>query len=668
MASSNPSLLTATNATGHVHLLIALPTPASLAIASSRATRSLEVGAKPILICPPAPSRSPSSDPEAFQPLAQSTFPYNSGLESRIQNGELRHLTRAFTDHDLFSIFGRPDNGGYVDAVFVCFSARTSPLAAEISAICRKHRVPVNVLDSSSLCSFSLLSTHTEGVLQIGVTTNGSGCALSGRIRREVVGALPKDLGGACARLGAARRRIIAEDRQAAAEAQAQAETDATVEVEDGEEALNRNAQFNRLVLERDESARKDRRIRWLSQVCEYWPLEKLAGLGEGDVERLMDAYHSLPAVPLPSVSPFTETAVPASNRPSTDNAVVPAPPKRGIIILAGSGPGHPDLLTRATHKAILSADIILADKLVPAGVLALIPRRTPLHIARKFPGNAERAQEELLSLALAGLKEGKTVLRLKQGDPYLYGRGGEEVAFFESHGYGERIRVLPGVTSALSAPLFAGIPVTNRGVADQVLVCTGTGRAGARLPPPEYVESRTVVFLMALHRIADLVEDLTSYVPEMSSTPGGQGVRGSRVLYPASTPCAVIERASCPDQRVIRTTLAHVVAAIEEEGSRPPGLLVVGKACETLWTPESGKKWTTEEGFRGMDFGNDLKLDELLEQWAGEQPQTILEASAVGEGGNADDVQVPVTLREVVDSEMLAKESMASITEMSTA
>jgi hypothetical protein len=118
----------------------------------------------------------------------------------------------------------------------------------------------------------------------------------------------------------------------------------------------------------------------------------------------------------------------------------------------------------------------------------------------------------------------------------------------------------------------------------------------------------------------------------------------------------------------VIRTTLAHVVAAIEEEGSRPPGLLVVGKACETLWTPESGKKWTTEEGFRGMDFGSDLKLDELLGQWVGEQPQTILEASAVGDVGNADDVQVPVTLREVVDSEMLAKESMASITEMSPA
>lgn len=293
---------------------------------------------------------------------------------------------------------------------------------------------------------------------------------------------------------------------------------------------------------------------------------------------------------------------------------------KKGRIILAGSGPGHPDLLTRATHKALFSADLILVDKLVPSGVLDLIPRRTPIHIARKFPGNADRAQEELLSLGLAGLKAGKTVLRLKQGDPYIYGRGGEEFEFFRKEGYGDRITVLPGITSALSAPLFAGIPATQRGVSDQVLVCTGTGRKGKPSIPPEYVETRTVVFLMALHRVGGLVADLTTWDSIDAKVLQEDGrIDENRKLWPRTTPCAVVERASCPDQRVIRSTLEFVGEAVQEEGSRPPGLLVLGNACEVLWEGEGkgGRKWVVEEGFKGLgldDFvglGGGLGLEE---------------------------------------------------------
>jgi len=235
-----------------------------------------------------------------------------------------------------------------------------------------------------------------------------------------------------------------------------------------------------------------------------------------------------------------------------------------------------------ATLKAIRSADLILADKLVPGPVLELIPRRTPVHVARKFPGNADNAQDELHRLGLAALKEGQRVLRLKQGDPYLYGRGAEEVIFFREHGY--EATVLPGITSALSAPLFAKIPVTHRAVSDQVLVCTGTGKKGASPDPPAYFPNQTVVFLMSLHRLQDLVTTLTSHKTS---------------AYPLSTPCAVIERASCPDQRVIRTTLKFVSAAVDEEGSRPPGLLVVGSVCDVL--QKSDAKWVVEDGFQGL-------------------------------------------------------------------
>ena len=378
------------------------------------------------------------------------------------------------------------------------------------------------------------------------------------------------------------------------------------------EETTDQTATFNRLVTEEDLDAAKNRRIRWLSQICEYWPLRRLANITDEDVDSVLKSYAN------PSTPPLDTTNLDSRNQ------------KKGRIILAGSGPGHPDLLTRATHKAILTADIILADKLVPSGVLDLIPRRTPVHIARKFPGNAERAQEELLALGLAGLKAGKTVLRLKQGDPYIYGRGGEEFDYFRKEGFGDVISVLPGITSALSAPLFAGIPATQRGVSDQVLICTGTGRKGKPTVPPEFVKTRTVIFLMALHRINALVDDLTTWesVDAKVSTEDGE-IDKSRKLWPKTTPCAVLERASCPDQRIIRTTLEFVGAAIEEEGSRPPGLLVIGDACEVLHKSEVGRKWIVEEGFTG--FGEDAGLEELLLGEISQRPEVVVRGDSFG-------------------------------------
>lgn len=472
---------------------------------------------------------------------------------------------------------------------------------AEISKICKRHRVPINVVDAPDLCSFTLLSTHIEGPLQIGVTTNGAGCKLASRIRREIASSLPQNLGAACQRLGSIRRRLQDEDRKAHVGKLGTIVRETAFE---DEESLDQSATFNKLVLE-DEA--KGRRMRWLSQICEYWPLRKLALITDTDVDAVMSSYTA--STKLPDTPPDWPKWISSEN-------------KRGRIILAGSGPGHPDLLTRATHKAILFADIILADKLVPAGVLDLIPRRTPVHIARKFPGNAEKAQEELLSLGLAGLEEGKTVLRLKQGDPYIYGRGGEEFEFFCSKGYKDRIWVLPGITSALSAPLFSQIPATQRGVSDQVLICTGTGRKGAPTAPPTFVKSQTVVFLMALHRIGGLVDDLTTFGSEEKAENG----KRNRELWPLSTPCAVIERASCPDQRVIRTTLEFVNLAIETEGSRPPGLLVLGKACEALIKPNPTQKWQVEDGFKGIDNLDDKGLDEVLAAWSSDVQEPVAE------------------------------------------
>ncbi|KAF3768610.1 hypothetical protein M406DRAFT_81857 [Cryphonectria parasitica EP155] len=599
--SYHTSLLTATDCRSHVHLIIG-----SNSLAGKRCEQSLATGARPILVAP---------DPES-----SSAQPIHYGLTKAIESSQVTWLRQPFTPELLFSL-GREEVGRVVDAVFIT-STNTTTSNAGISTLCRRNRIPVNVVDSSRLSSFSILSTHTDGPLQIGITTNGRGCHLASRIRREVAASLPAGLGAGCARLGEVRRRVQEEDHLLH-EALANGGGVGGLGAGDEEEGLDQSASFNHLITEEDLDAAKGRRMRWLAQVCEYWPLRRLASISDEDVDVVLQSYPGTAgSSAIASIGRGDEQYGGGAGRSSH---------RGGRIILAGSGPGHPDLLTRATHKAIQSADLILADKLVPAGVLDLIPRRTPVSIARKFPGNADQAQEELLEQALAGLKAGKTVLRLKQGDPFIYGRGGEEVDYFRRKGWGDKVIVLPGITSALSAPLFAAVPPTQRDVADQVLICTGTGKKGKPPAPPEYVSSRTCVFLMALHRITGLVAELTTHLPtelgqertssgrdassssEGAEQPGAppppeqaeadtQSRTANRTLWPLDTPCAVIERASCPDQRVIRTTLQFVAEAIEQEGSRPPGLLVVGRACEVLYTPEKGRAWTVEEGFGGLE------------------------------------------------------------------
>ncbi|EPS36817.1 hypothetical protein H072_9635 [Dactylellina haptotyla CBS 200.50] len=519
-----PALLTAVPSRSHVHLVIG-----SNALASARCTRSLEVGAIVKLI-------SPSSDPMHY------------GVRKRIDDGEVQWMDREFRMDDLTSL-GREAVDNVVDAVFVTLDANGNDAAA-ISAKCRRLRIPVNVADSSSLSTFTLLSTYADGPLQIGITTSGMGCKLASRLRRTIAQSFPAGIGLACERLGRLRRQIWEEDCKTLHNNASAALLD--VEEDDAGEQKNT---FNTLIQPHDAETAKSRRIRWLSQICEYWPLQKLCDLTDADVDTLFNEY--------------------AATNGSVVDAVAFNNDIRGTISLVGSGPGNPDLLTKASLDAINTADLVLADKLVPEPVLALIPRRTDIFIARKFPGNADAAQQELLEKGLDAINQGKNVVRLKQGDPYIYGRGAEEFEFFEKHGV--KVDVIPGITSALSAPLYAGIPATHRAVADQVLICTGTGRKGVAPDPPAYVKSQTTVFLMACHRLPGLVDGLK-----------GKG-------WPMEVPCAVIERASCKDQRVIRSTLGNICAAVEELGSRPPGLFVTGWACEVL--KKGGEMWTVEEG-----------------------------------------------------------------------
>jgi uroporphyrin-III C-methyltransferase len=241
-----------------------------------------------------------------------------------------------------------------------------------------------------------------------------------------------------------------------------------------------------------------------------------------------------------------------------------PAPPGSARITLVGGGPGAPDLLTLAAYLALQHADVVISDLIAPPALRAVAPPHAEFHVADKVPGNADSAQAHVNRVGLEALRRGLRVVRLKVGDPYLYGRAGEEVAFFRAAGF--EPCVLPGVCTALAAPAAAGIPVTHRGAANQVLFSTGQGRGGGFPDVPRFDAARTLVLLMAVGRIPQLRDDLCAQ-------------RG----YPEDTPVAVVERATHADQRVTRSTLGALAAAAAAAGIESPAVIIVGAVCTAL-------------------------------------------------------------------------------------
>lgn len=547
------NILASWNCKGESHFVIGASNAAAL-----RVLAILKAGANPVVV----------TDNEEISPI----------LSSLKDEHDFNIITSPFNISQITTL-GREDTDGIFDKVFVSLPLSKIESKRDIYNVCRRLRIPVNISDSPEFCTFTILSTYTDGDFQMGVTTNGKGCKLASRIKRELSTALPKNIGDICDKIGDLRKKIQLED-----------ECDSLLKRkdigEDDDDAVN-GSKFNSLVEEFNmtQEEKKLQRTKWLSQIVEYYPLQTL---GEISIDDLSVEFHMSKMV----AKNGTDTT---AKRSLDDEQVSRKRAKNGKISLVGSGPGAVSLLTVGAIEEIFAADLILADKLVPQQVLDIIPKqRTNLYIAKKFPGNAERAQEELLRLGLEALQKGQRVVRLKQGDPYIFGRGGEEYNFFAENGF--KPKVLPGITLALAAPVLTNIPATHREVADQVLICTGTGRRGTLPNLPEFIKSRTTVFLMALHRIVDLIPKL---IEEKDWDP--------------KLPVAVIERASCPDQRVIRTTLENVAAAVEANGSRPPGLLVTGYACEVIEknnTIDDKNRWIVSEGWsHESSFGSLIPL-----------------------------------------------------------
>ncbi len=241
-----------------------------------------------------------------------------------------------------------------------------------------------------------------------------------------------------------------------------------------------------------------------------------------------------------------------------------------GKVWLVGAGPGDPGLLTLAGAACLGRAEVVVYDRLVHPRLVELAPAGAERVYVGKETGGHSLSQDEINALLVARGREGKRVVRLKGGDPYVFGRGGEEAEALAAAGVA--FEVVPGVTSAVAAPAYAGIPVTHRGLASSVAVVTGHEDAAKEESSIDWAKLATgvdtLVLLMGVANLPHIAEQL---------------VRHGR---PPETPAAVIEWGTLPRQRTVSGTLGEIARRAAEAGVKPPAVTVVGEVArlrETL-------------------------------------------------------------------------------------
>ena len=234
-------------------------------------------------------------------------------------------------------------------------------------------------------------------------------------------------------------------------------------------------------------------------------------------------------------------------------------------VVLVGGGPGDPDLITIAGRRALQEADVVVADRLAPRELLAELAPDVELIDAAKLPRGRSASQQSINTLLVEQARAGKSVVRFKGGDPFVFGRGFEEaLACAEA---GVPCRVIPGITSAISVPALAGVPVTHRGVAHEFSVVSGhlpPGHPDSLVDWASLARLRgTLVLLMAVENIGAIAATLLA-----------EG-------RPAGTATAVVQDGSLSSQRSLVTTLDRVGSEVAAQGIRPPAIIVVGGVFE---------------------------------------------------------------------------------------
>jgi uroporphyrin-III C-methyltransferase/precorrin-2 dehydrogenase/sirohydrochlorin ferrochelatase len=236
------------------------------------------------------------------------------------------------------------------------------------------------------------------------------------------------------------------------------------------------------------------------------------------------------------------------------------APPAAGEVVLVGAGPGDPELMTLKGLRALQDADVILHDRLISDGVLDLARRDAIIQCVGKHPGSGGATQAEINALLIDHAAQGRRVVRLKGGDPFVFGRGGEELEALVRAGIS--FSVIPGITAAAGGAAYAGIPLTHREHAHSVSFVTAHAEPGQAQPDWRALAApgQTAVFYMGLARLGAIVDALLAH--------------GA----PAARPAAVVCRATEITQRVVAGTLATIAAEVRAAKVQAPALLIVGE------------------------------------------------------------------------------------------
>lgn len=406
---------------GGASLLIALPLVSKStliigdgALAAARATAALQADSTVIVL---TTVRSEISSEE---------------IKVREERGELLVVDGSI--EDVLDHYGADIAVAFItDTLIGAPRRRDVASATALRGILRKRNILVNVADMPSLCDFTLpachrfplsqsssLTTSIPGSLQIAVTTNGKGCRLAGRIRREIVSHLPEHIGDAVENVSKLREmaKLLPETTDHTSQLGESSQTHEDSLPPSPNEPVDQGSRDQALLESKDDAQK--RRMRWVAQISEYWPLEHLARLDASQSEQILQQSYNTESPPRTLATAPQNIDTPSSKDPSSsgmasqhDLILRPVKPQ-GKIYLLGSGPGHPDLLTVAAYNILTrKSTLVLSDKLVPAEVLALIPPTTTVKIAKKFPGNNEGAQNELMVEAVEAANRGEIVVRV---------------------------------------------------------------------------------------------------------------------------------------------------------------------------------------------------------------------------------------------------------------
>jgi uroporphyrin-III C-methyltransferase/precorrin-2 dehydrogenase/sirohydrochlorin ferrochelatase len=388
----------------------------------------------------------------------------------------------------------------HLDGVALAIAATDSrDVNAAVSSAARARRVPVNVVDDPELSTFIFPAIIDRSPVVVAVGSSGQSPVLARRVRQQIETLLPARL-GALARFVGDRRKDVQNTLPPA-----------------------------------------QRRPFWERIIGGLVGSRVLAG-EDADARKAFDAELS------------------ASHRPLDSHAAAETP--LGEVYLIGAGPGDPDLLTLRAVQLLQQADVILYDRLISDAVLDRARRDAErIFVGKEAGGDHHKTQQRIHELLVSYAKRGLRVARLKGGDPFIFGRGGEEIEVLAANGI--PYVVVPGITAALGAAASAGIPLTHRRLAQSVTFAAGHALDDESLDWRSLSQPHhTVVFYMGVAQLPRIVAKLRD--------------AGASAHLPA----ALVERGSLAEQRVVRGSISTIVQLAHDAKIAPPALLIVGEVA----------------------------------------------------------------------------------------